>query len=119
MCDVKMHDAVVKRDVHALREAIDEGADVNASKGPGSNGETPLMIAARQGSLDVCKALVDARADVHLQSGTGWTALDLARALTLTLTFALILAFALTVCLDAYTGQEAFGCGRSRHQGAG
>ena len=81
MCDVKMHDAVVKRDVHALRDAIDEGADVNASKGPGSNGETPLMIAARQGSLDVCKALVDARADVHLQSGTGWTALDLARAL--------------------------------------
>ena len=40
-------------------------------------------------------------------------ALDLALALSLTL------AFALTVCLDAYPGQEAFGCGRSRHQGAG
>jgi ankyrin repeat protein len=46
--------------------------------GTGTAGVTSLMLAAREGRLDAVKVLVDAKADVNMQSGNGSTALLMA-----------------------------------------
>ena len=41
-------------------------------------GKTALMLAAREGHLEVVRFLVNKKADIHLKSASGWTALMLA-----------------------------------------
>ena len=65
-----LHDAIIAGDAAAVRRAIADGADVNATVGAG--GHSMLTIAAR-GCLgempDVVRALLDAGADVNPASG--------------------------------------------------
>lgn len=49
--------------VENVKEFIEKGTDVNARCK--ANGATALMIAATQGSLECCKMLIDAGANVH------------------------------------------------------
>ena len=96
--------AVSEGHVAAAKLLIDAGSDVNArsnyvaaANGRGFEGRTPLanrtesrveefasgsltplMFAAREGSVEMARALVNARADVNLTAGDGKTALALA-----------------------------------------
>lgn len=44
---------------------------------PGSDGETPLHLASRQGRLEISEALLKYGADVNHQDKDGWTSLHL------------------------------------------
>ena len=44
------------------------------------NGETPLMIAARTGSVGSLRALLQAGAQIAAQDSEGWTAIQKAQA---------------------------------------
>jgi ankyrin repeat protein len=52
---------------------ITKGADVNAAEK--KHGQTPLMIAAAQGDVEMLKRLIAAKADVNQQSSIGFTPL--------------------------------------------
>ena len=58
-----------------VKVLAEHGASVDAI---GRDGWTPLCLAARQGSSDVAKALLDAHANVFAPSANGKTALDIA-----------------------------------------
>jgi ankyrin repeat protein len=60
-------------DLDALRQLIAEGADVNARREKGQ--ETPLLMAARRGWIEVCRLLCAAGADPNSQRHDGWVAL--------------------------------------------
>jgi ankyrin repeat protein len=55
---------------------LSQGADINARS---PNGTTPLMMAARYGSLDTVPLLLKAGADTTLKNEQGLTALDFAK----------------------------------------
>lgn len=59
----------------AITRLLKCGADVNATD---NSGHTPLILAARSGSLEVVAALVKAGADVNVKTGDGTTPLMLA-----------------------------------------
>jgi hypothetical protein len=82
----------VDTDSPPLMEALDRpdivkillvaGADVNAAsrkEGDLLMGMTPLMLAATDGSEDVVQVLLDNGADIDAKSGSGFTALSLAK----------------------------------------
>ena len=50
-------------------------ADVNAKTG---NGVTALIVASREGQLEIVRALLDAKADVNAKMSDGSTALIMA-----------------------------------------
>jgi ankyrin repeat protein len=54
---------------------LDESAYIDAES---PNGTTPLMMAARYGSPEAVKLLIEEGADVHLKNQIGLTALDFA-----------------------------------------
>lgn len=54
---------------------IDHGADVNARR---KRGQTPLMMAAQNGHLEVVQLLVESGASLTEDDDSGWTALDYA-----------------------------------------
>lgn len=60
-------------DLDALRQLIAEGADVNARRK--EDLETPLLMAARRGWVEVCRVLCAAGADPNSQRHDGWVAL--------------------------------------------
>jgi hypothetical protein len=68
--------AVYSGDTFGLRKLIRNGVDPDVRFG----GETPLMVAARNGRLQICRALIHAGADVKAKNVEGQTALSLAQA---------------------------------------
>jgi ankyrin repeat protein len=72
-----LHTAAQAGPYAALERLLSEGADVNARS---SAGETPLMLAAARGRLDVIGLLIDRGADVNAVTDAGNTALMLAAA---------------------------------------
>jgi len=70
---VGLHQAVIERDLGAVREHIEAGSDLN-EKEP-SGGSSPLIVAATFGQTEVARVLIDAGADVDQQSNDGSTAL--------------------------------------------
>jgi ankyrin repeat protein len=74
--DRALLDAAKRGDVAAVKALLKEGADPNAAQG---DGLTALHLAAQQGSLDVTKALLDAKADIAAKTRIGgYTPLHLA-----------------------------------------
>jgi ankyrin repeat protein len=57
------------KDISRIQTLIDQGADVNARN---KYGDTPLVIAARNGSNETVKALLAGGADVNIKSQNGW-----------------------------------------------
>lgn len=64
-----------KGDVAALKEALDEGADVNEKD---SSGWTSLMWVSKNGKLEIVKFLLENQADVNLIEDKGNTAFAIA-----------------------------------------
>lgn len=75
MKNTALHLAVLLKDVRLIKLLTGYGASVDAI---GRDGWTPLCLAARSGSLEVAKALLEARADVFALSGNGKSPLDIA-----------------------------------------
>lgn len=67
-----LFDAVINDDADALRQILDEGANVNARN---KDGQTALIEAAYYGNADIVKLLISAGADVNLQDKKDNTAL--------------------------------------------
>ena len=65
-----------------VKALLDGGADINIRTGPSDGWNpgllTPLMIAARDGELDVVRLLIRAGADINLRNSRGHTALKMA-----------------------------------------
>jgi ankyrin repeat protein len=72
-----LHDAINEYNDDQISWLIEHGADVNALD---ENGDTPLMVAARRGSLDAEQtcALLERGADIHAKDRSGKTPLMLA-----------------------------------------
>ena len=62
--DKQIFGAVRALDFEAVRTLLAAGASANARNG---NGQTPLHIAAGEGSAEICKLLIDAGADVEAE----------------------------------------------------
>lgn len=60
--------AVTSNDAEALREAIQDGADVNFRR----TKNTPLLLALDRGNKECAQILIDNGADVNLDNGYGW-----------------------------------------------
>lgn len=73
--DRALHDAALANDVKRVGELIAAGADVDA---PGSQGFTPLHLAAQQYAVDAARALLDAGATVDARNVHGNTPLFVA-----------------------------------------
>jgi uncharacterized protein len=72
--------AAARNDVAALRRLLEDGHTVDEG---GGDSWTPLIWAARSGSVDAIKVLLDAGADVNLPGSTGdnWDATPLQHAI--------------------------------------
>ena len=68
--------AIRRGDVQGVNELIERGADVNATMG--SQGSTPLIVAAKCGQTAVVAVLVAAGALIEHSGLAGWTALHVA-----------------------------------------
>ena len=76
-----LHIATIRRDVRMVQLLLEHGADVDAQGRHGQGtGWTPLCLAARTGAVDVVRALLSARANVHAISANGKSALEIGRA---------------------------------------
>lgn len=58
-----------------VQKLIDLGANIDATD---DNGDTPLFEAAREGSFETVKILVENGADINWQNNRNRTSLDLA-----------------------------------------
>ena len=72
--DISIHEAALAGNIEAVKQAIADGADVNAL---GDEGETPLHQAALGGHKEVAELLIAKGADLNAKS-YGETPLDLA-----------------------------------------
>jgi rubrerythrin len=70
--DKTLIEAVKKGDTKAVKSFLGRGADVNSS---GSFDMTLVMLAARQGHIDITRILIDQGADVNAKDFSGNTAL--------------------------------------------
>jgi len=70
----KLYSAIRANDLPQMKTLLDAGVSANSE---GSDGVTPLMVAAEIGSLDAMKTLIDRRADVNAKNTFGSTALML------------------------------------------
>src|SRR5262245_40807974 len=68
----KLYSAIRANDLRQMKALLDEGVSAIAE---GTNGITPLMVAAETGSLDAMKMLLDQRADVNARNAYRATAL--------------------------------------------
>ena len=77
--DTPLTQAAARNDVAALRQLLADGADADE----GGDSWTPLIWAARSGSLDAMTVLLDSGADVNLPGPTGddWDATPLQHAI--------------------------------------
>nr|WP_295781642.1 ankyrin repeat domain-containing protein [Rhodoferax sp.] len=71
-----LHYAATGGHVAVMRLLLDNHAYIDAAS---PNGSTPLMMAARYGTNDAVKLLIDAGADPTLKNAKGLTAIDFAR----------------------------------------
>jgi len=69
------HDACAKGSVGDVQSLLDQGADIN---GRDVNHDTPLLVALRDGKLEMAKVLIQYGADVNCRDKVGWTPLMLA-----------------------------------------
>lgn len=67
-----LHEACATKDVLAIQQLIQQGADINAQD---ETGKTPLMIAATAPCFDGVRVLTNNKADLNLQDDEGNTAL--------------------------------------------
>ncbi len=61
--------AVLRNDVEAVQQMIEQGVDVNEKSpmlGGANDGHTPLLVAARDGQVEIIKLLLEAGANPHL-----------------------------------------------------
>ena len=84
-----LHYAATGGHLAVMRLLLDNYAYIDAAS---PNGSTPLMMAARYGTNDAVKLLLDAGADPALKNGLGLTAIDFARQVQREDTIALIAA---------------------------
>merc|ERR1712215_364657 len=63
-----------KGDISKVREALEEGADVNSRAN--SKGSTSLHLASAEGHVEVVKILLEGGADSNLADRCGWSSLD-------------------------------------------
>ena len=68
----KLFDAVFRADTESVRQLLANGANPNER---GMNGETPLMVAAREGYISIAGPLLDSGADATLEDDFGKSAL--------------------------------------------
>lgn len=68
----ELFNAVLAGDLINVRSLLQSGAD---SKICNDDGETPLMLAAGLGKLEMVNALIESGANVHATDARGWTAL--------------------------------------------
>eukprot|EP00092_Neocalanus_flemingeri_P050457 GFUD01058328.1.p1 GENE.GFUD01058328.1~~GFUD01058328.1.p1 ORF type:complete len:178 (+),score=60.57 GFUD01058328.1:116-649(+) len=63
-----------KGDTSKVREALEEGAEINAAVN--NKGSTSLHLASCEGHVEVVKLLINCGADINLVDRSGWSALD-------------------------------------------
>lgn len=68
-----LFNAIVKNDLQALAQILNDGADVNAKE----KGDTALIVAFNEGSLRVTSILLSFGADPNIAGAEGKTALEL------------------------------------------
>lgn len=68
----KLFQSVFAADVESVRQCLDAGMDANER---GLNGETPLMVAAREGYVQIIDSLLASGGDLTMQDIFGKTAL--------------------------------------------
>ena len=70
--DISIHDAAMDGNIEVLKQAIADGADVNAKN---DSGLTPLHFAAWGGHKEIAELLIENGADVNAKIDHGWTPL--------------------------------------------
>ena len=68
-----IHRAAIRGNIEAVKQYLDDGADVNAKYG---GGWTPLHHSAEAGHKEIVELLIDAGADVNVKDLFGETPLD-------------------------------------------
>jgi len=105
--------AQYKRLIKFGKELLKLGADVHARN---AKGETPLLVAARWGELDLVKAILRRKADIHAVDHTDFTALHYAaRHNHLQVAKVLIERGANVNCQDSYGFTPAFEAIENHH----
>ena len=67
----ELHNATIARDSTRMEYLLKRGAKVDARD---TEGQTPLMVAAKSGDLSVINGLLEYNANPNLQDNDGWTA---------------------------------------------
>ncbi|MDP3306772.1 quinoprotein dehydrogenase-associated putative ABC transporter substrate-binding protein [Methylotenera sp.] len=67
----ELHNATIARDNTRIEYLLKRGAKVNAKD---TEGQTPLMVAAKSGDLSVLNGLLEYKADSNAQDNDRWTA---------------------------------------------
>jgi ankyrin repeat protein len=73
--DISIHKAAVRGNIEAVKQHLDDGADVNAKN---DNGETPLHLAAMEDHKEIAELLITKGADVNAKNRGGSSVLDYA-----------------------------------------
>lgn len=67
----ELHNATIARDGTRIEYLLKRGAKIDARD---TDGQTPLMVAAKSGDLSIINGLLAYKADPNLQDHDGWTA---------------------------------------------
>lgn len=67
----ELHSATIARDSTRIEYLLNRGAKINYKD---TEGQTPLMVAAKGGDLSVMNGLLEYKADPNMQDEDGWTA---------------------------------------------
>lgn len=67
----ELHNATIARDSIRIEYLLKRGANINARD---TEGQTPLMVAAKSGDISVVNGMLEYNADPNLQDHDGWTA---------------------------------------------
>ena len=70
--DLDLIDASMKGNIESARQAIAEGADVNALD---TRGRAPIQNALHSGNIEAVKLLIDSDANLNVKSANSWTPL--------------------------------------------